>query len=116
MQHSGTSSTSVDVCQGSGLHTEDASTLVEIALHDREDVLSKEVVGMVVLLVVDGVSVDDSFSLNSSVDVRGVAARGLVDEVDFVACDLQQARQSHIPTMKEIYQMGCKTGKTYQVR
>lgn len=61
--------------------------------------------------MVHGVSVDDPFSVNFSVDVRGVAARRLVDEFDFVACVLKQPCQSHIPTMKETYEMERKTGK-----
>jgi len=81
----GSSITSAQLCQASGLLTKDTATVVEIALDDREDVLSKVVVGVVVLVVADGVSVDGLVSVNVRGDVRGVAVRRFVDEVDFVA-------------------------------
>jgi len=81
----GSSITSAQLCQASGLLTKDTATVVEIALDDREDVLSKVVVGVVVLAVADGVSVYGLFSVDVRGDVRGVAVRRFVDEVDFVA-------------------------------
>ena len=81
----GSSITSAQLCHTSDLLTKGTATVVEIALDDREDVLSKVVVGVVVLVVADGVSVDGLVSVNVRGDVRGVAVRRFVDEVDFVA-------------------------------
>lgn len=91
----GSSITSVSLFQASDLLTKDTSTLVEFVLDDREDVHSKVVVGVVALGVADGVSVDDSFSVDFMVDVRAVAARGLVDEFDFVAWEFGKKHVSH---------------------
>ena len=91
----GSSVTSVSLFQASDLLTKNAATLVEFVLDDREDVRSKKVVGVVALGVADGVSVDDSFSVDFMVDVRAVAARGLVGELDFVAWEFGKKHVSH---------------------